>query len=75
MHTHSLPSIIDKKRRRLGQGHGSGRVKTSGRGTKVKKHEEISRLLLKEEHCLLLKDFRLDVEKIRITHCIQNQLS
>ena len=30
----SLPSIITKKRRRLGQGHGSGRVKTAGRGTK-----------------------------------------
>ena len=37
MHTHSLPSIIDKKRRRLGQRHGSGRVKTSGRGTKGQK--------------------------------------
>ncbi len=34
MNIHSLPSIISKKRRRLGQGHGSGRVKTSGRGTK-----------------------------------------
>ncbi len=34
MNIHTLPSITAKKRRRLGQGHGSGRVKTSGRGTK-----------------------------------------
>ena len=34
MNIHTLPSITTKKRRRLGQGHGSGRVKTSGRGTK-----------------------------------------
>lgn len=31
---HTLSKIVTKKRRRLGQGHGSGRVKTSGRGTK-----------------------------------------
>lgn len=30
----SLPKIVAKKKRRLGQGHGSGRVKTAGRGTK-----------------------------------------
>lgn len=29
-----LPKTVQKKRRRLGRGHGSGRVKTSGRGTK-----------------------------------------
>lgn len=29
-----MPSIVDKKKRRIGRGHGSGRVKTSGRGTK-----------------------------------------
>lgn len=28
------PKITDKKMKRLGQGHGSGRGKTSGRGTK-----------------------------------------
>jgi len=26
--------LVDKKKKRLGRGHGSGRVKTSGRGTK-----------------------------------------
>lgn len=36
MNIHTTPSIIDKKKRRLGQGHGSGRSKTSGRGTKGK---------------------------------------
>jgi large subunit ribosomal protein L15 len=30
----NLPKITTKKLRRLGQGHGSGRGKTSGRGTK-----------------------------------------
>ncbi len=34
MQLHELKSITTKGRRRLGQGHGSGRVKTSGRGTK-----------------------------------------
>jgi large subunit ribosomal protein L15 len=34
MKLNSLEKIIKNKRRRLGQGHGSGRVKTSGRGTK-----------------------------------------
>ena len=33
----NLPGVTDKKKRRLGQGHGSGRVKTSGRGTKGQK--------------------------------------
>jgi len=37
MNIHSTESIIRKKKRRLGQGHGSGRVKTSGRGTKGQK--------------------------------------
>lgn len=34
MKLHSLTKTIKNKKRRLGQGHGSGRVKTSGRGTK-----------------------------------------
>jgi large subunit ribosomal protein L15 len=29
-----LNAIVDKSKRRIGRGHGSGRVKTSGRGTK-----------------------------------------
>lgn len=29
-----LPSLVTKAKRRIGRGHGSGRVKTSGRGTK-----------------------------------------
>ena len=36
MNLHQSQSIVEKKKRRLGQGHGSGRVKTSGRGTKGK---------------------------------------
>jgi large subunit ribosomal protein L15 len=34
MNLNNLAKITTKPKRRLGQGHGSGRVKTSGRGTK-----------------------------------------
>lgn len=34
MNLQTLPKITTKKKRRLGQGHGSGRGKTGGRGTK-----------------------------------------
>lgn len=34
MNIHNLVKTTQKKKRRLGQGHGSGRGKTSGRGTK-----------------------------------------
>jgi len=37
MALHTLVAITAKKQKRLGQGHGSGRVKTSGRGTKGQK--------------------------------------
>lgn len=37
MNLSSLVSVKTKGKRRLGQGHGSGRVKTSGRGTKGQK--------------------------------------
>ena len=37
MNIADLPSTNEKKLRRLGQGHGSGRGKTSGRGTKGQK--------------------------------------
>lgn len=34
---HSLPSTVETSHKRLGRGHGSGRGKTSGRGTKGQK--------------------------------------
>jgi large subunit ribosomal protein L15 len=37
MNLSSLPKIVKKSLRRVGRGHGSGRVKTSGRGTKGQK--------------------------------------
>lgn len=37
MAIHRLSKVSSKKKRRLGQGHGSGRGKTSGRGTKGQK--------------------------------------
>ncbi len=33
----NLPAIIERSKKRLGRGHGSGKVKTSGRGTKGQK--------------------------------------
>ncbi len=33
----NLPSIVHRPKKRLGRGHGSGKVKTSGRGTKGQK--------------------------------------
>ena len=37
MQIHNLQSTTEKKLRRLGRGHGSGRGKTAGRGTKGQK--------------------------------------
>lgn len=37
MNLTNLQSIVTKRKKRLGQGHGSGRVKTAGRGTKGQK--------------------------------------
>ncbi len=37
MNISQLPKIVSRGQKRLGQGHGSGRVKTSGRGTKGQK--------------------------------------
>lgn len=37
MQLHTLPKTTTKGLRRVGRGHGSGRVKTSGRGTKGQK--------------------------------------
>lgn len=36
----NLPPIISRPKKRLGRGHGSGKVKTSGRGTKGQKARE-----------------------------------
>jgi large subunit ribosomal protein L15 len=32
-----LPTVVEKSKKRLGRGHGSGKVKTAGRGTKGQK--------------------------------------
>ncbi|MBI3384926.1 50S ribosomal protein L15 [Candidatus Gottesmanbacteria bacterium] len=37
MKLNSLPKTVIKKKKRVGRGHGSGRVKTAGRGTKGQK--------------------------------------
>lgn len=34
MNLSDLPKLVGKSKRRVGRGHGSGRVKTAGRGTK-----------------------------------------
>ncbi|MBI2074401.1 MAG: 50S ribosomal protein L15 [Candidatus Levybacteria bacterium] len=53
MKLHNSPKITTKRNRRLGQGHGSGRVKTSGRGTKGQ-NARSSRSLLFEGGALSL---------------------
>lgn len=37
MEVHDLPKTVTRSKKRLGQGHGSGRGKTAGRGTKGQK--------------------------------------
>ncbi len=37
MNLTSLPKIVDRSKKRVGRGHGSGKVKTAGRGTKGQK--------------------------------------
>ncbi|MBI5621144.1 50S ribosomal protein L15 [Candidatus Gottesmanbacteria bacterium] len=37
MKLHQLPKLVRRPKKRLGRGHGSGKVKTSGRGTKGQK--------------------------------------
>lgn len=37
MNLSTLPKIIERRAKRIGQGHGSGKVKTAGRGTKGQK--------------------------------------
>ncbi len=37
MNLSSLPRLVHRSKRRVGRGHGSGRVKTAGRGTKGQK--------------------------------------
>ncbi len=37
MELHFLPSVVSQRKKRLGLGHGSGRGKTAGRGTKGQK--------------------------------------
>ncbi|MBI2404869.1 50S ribosomal protein L15 [Candidatus Gottesmanbacteria bacterium] len=34
MNLSQLPSIVERSKKRVGRGHGSGKVKTAGRGTK-----------------------------------------
>ena len=40
MNLKTLPKTVEKPSKRLGRGHGSGKVKTSGRGTKGQKARE-----------------------------------
>lgn len=37
MKLHELPKLVELPKKRLGRGHGSGKVKTGGRGTKGQK--------------------------------------
>lgn len=44
MSLNNLPKIVQRPKKRLGRGHGSGKVKTSGRGTKGQKARETIKL-------------------------------
>ncbi len=44
MNLTTLPKIVTRPKKRLGRGHGSGKVKTSGRGTKGQKARESIKL-------------------------------
>lgn len=55
MKLHTLPKVIQSKKKRLGRGHGSGRGKTSGRGTKGQKARETVRLGFEGGQLRLLK--------------------
>jgi large subunit ribosomal protein L15 len=37
MNVHQLPKITERRQKRIGRGHGSGKVKTAGRGQKGQK--------------------------------------
>jgi len=43
-HSFSLQKIVRRPKKRLGRGHGSGKVKTSGRGTKGQKARGATRI-------------------------------
>jgi|SRR3989344_3546553 len=44
MNIHDLPSIVIRRNKRIGRGHGSGKVKTAGRGTKGQKARDATRV-------------------------------
>lgn len=44
MEQYHLQKIVQRSKKRLGRGHGSGKVKTSGRGTKGQKARDSTRI-------------------------------
>lgn len=62
---HELPKIIHKSKKRLGQGHGSGRGKTAGRGTKGQKARGSIRMGMGSGALALIKRLPLTRGKLR----------
>ena len=73
MQLNNLVKVTTKSKRRLGQGHGSGRVKTSGRGTKGQNARSNRALSFEGGALPLLKDFRLDAVKAKIRFSRKNR--
>ena len=59
MNLSTLPSITKRSAKRLGRGHGSGKVKTAGRGTKGQKARESIKLTFAQGNpdpsCVLIR--------------------
>jgi large subunit ribosomal protein L15 len=69
-----LPKIGKKRKKRLGQGHGSGRGKTAGRGTKGQKSREKMSSLKTSEILSLVKRLPLIRGKYRNSKITQKKI-
>jgi large subunit ribosomal protein L15 len=74
MNINSLVKTTKKSKKRLGQGHGSGRVKTSGRGTKGQNARNKVPLYFEGGALPLIKRLPLEEVKVRIKFLRKNQL-
>jgi len=65
MDLNKLPKIVTKSKRRLGRGHGSGRGKTAGRGTKGQKAREKVKISFEGGQTALIRRLPLKRGKAR----------
>lgn len=60
-----LPAIVERRKKRIGRGHGSGKVKTGGRGTKGQKSRGSMKLGFEGGQLPLIKRLPLLRGKLR----------